>query len=86
MRVTYLEGESRYLAEADELCAHGATLAVHLTSGKTILRNFPSEELLTAFFEEVLAAPGDRPILLENTNLSMTLGAMLDELDELYDD
>ena len=86
MRVTYREGESRILAEADELSAHGNVLTIHLTSGKVLYRNFPTEELLDRFFEEVILAPGDKPIRLENTNFSMTLGQMLDELDELYDD
>ena len=86
MRVTYLEGESRFLAEADELSIQGSTLTVMLRSGKVLRRSFPSQDVLEQFFDEVILTSGDKPIRLENTNFAPGLGAILDAWDSMYDD
>ena len=85
MRVVYREGEALFLAEADELAIQGNALMVWLRNGKVLQRNFPSEEVLTQFFHDVILPAGDNPIHLENTNIDTRLGQLLDDWDSLYE-
>ena len=57
-----------------------------LRNGKVIQRSFPSEEVLTQFFHEVILTSGANPIHLENTNVDPRLGALLDDWDSMYED
>lgn len=85
MKVVYREGEALFLAEADELAMQGNTLMVWLHTGKVLQRSFPTEDILTQFFHEVILPAGDAPIHLENTNIDPRLGQLLDDWDSMYD-
>ena len=85
MRVIYREGEALFLAEADALAIQGNTLMIWLRTGKVLQRSFPTEDVLTQFFHEVILPAGDNPIHLENTNIDPRLGQLLDDWDSMYD-
>ncbi len=93
MRITYCEGSSVCLAEVTKITLAGKLLICQLKSvsdsGKPeiVARPFPDEDTCEAFFRQVICgAPQDAIINLENTNFGTRLGAMLEELDALYED
>ncbi len=86
MRITYREGEALILAEVASLSAQGNVLTAQLYSGKTVRFPFTSKEVLEQFFREVVLTAGDKPIMLEQTNFDLRLGALLSDWDAMYED
>lgn len=85
MRITYRQGESLVLAEADQLIAKGSTLTALLRSGETLNFPFPSSDILEDFFRTVILPAGDKPIQLEFTDFDPRLGELLDDWDAMYE-
>ena len=85
MKVVYREGESLFLAQCHEIGIQGNTLFAVLATGKVLQRTFPTEDILTQFFHEVVLTAGEHPIHLENTNIDPRLGQLLDDWDAMYE-
>lgn len=85
MRITYRQGESLVLAEADQLIAKGSTLTALLRSGETLSFPFPSSDILEDFFRSVILNAGDKPVQLEFTDFDPRLGELLDDWDAMYE-
>lgn len=85
MRITYRQGESLVLAEADQLIAKGSTLTALLRSGETLNFPFPSPDILEDFFRSVILNAGDKPVQLEFTDFDPRLGELLDDWDAMYE-
>ena len=85
MRITYRDGESLILAEADRLIAKGATLTAVLRDGQTLKFPFRSPEVLEDFFRTVILPAGEKPVQLEFTDFDPRLGELLDGWDALYE-
>ena len=85
MRITYRQGETLVLAEADLLSAKGSTLTAVLRNGQTLNFPFPSPDILEDFFRSVILSAGDKPIQLEFTDFDHRLGALLDDWDAMYE-
>lgn len=85
MRITYRQGESLVLAEADQLIAKGSTLTALLRSGEALNFPFPSSDILEDFFRSVILNAGDKPVQLEFTDFDPRLGELLDDWDAMYE-
>ncbi len=85
MKIVYREGETLFVAQCLEIGIQGNNLFATLATGKVLQRSFPSPEILSDFFQQVVLTAGDNPIHLENTNIDPRLSQIMDDWDSMYE-